>query len=276
MEKSLVPSQPTALANVTATDGPFTGIDFNDVLIPKILMAQNTSAVVSDGMPPGTLYRSTTLEPLTKKLGDQLQFTVLSTWKSWRVSELGAKPKLRRREPFSARNQNADLEWTEDGKLMRRDRELNFYVLLVSDLQRAIKAKASGDNEDPLSVPFPCVLSFTRTSYPAGRTLVTHCTMAGNIDKPFYFWSYSLGVEKVSNDRGTFFTTTVGRKYDRKTEPLEREIAGALAKKMATTAVLNIDETEEEFDVGSMTATSKPMQATQHADQYDKDIAQTF
>jgi hypothetical protein len=186
------------------------GVDIKDLVIPKILLMQGTSEMVGDGAAVlGDVINSLTSEKLGG-FASKVEIIPLKAYKTWTIYDVSSKnPQYLRTEPLN--EHNAGLPWddTENGKAIRRDNTLNYFVLLR-------KEAASGE-------AFPCVLSLKRTSYQAGKTLATHLVKMRMFGKMPYSRSFMLGVDKVKAETNTYgvFNITLG------TDTNESEIAQA-------------------------------------------------
>jgi hypothetical protein len=260
----LVTAKPGA---VTVASGGGAVMDATDILIPKLLMAQALSEVVSQGsVAQGSIYKSTTGEVLAAR-DKSISFLPLLSWKTWRVSEVtGTKPEFARREPMT--DPNVPLEWQENGKAMRRDREMNFYILLPSDIEREAKALAAlektGELPSPDDALLPCVITFTRTSYGAGKVLATHFAKAGHFNLPPYVSVLGLSLAQEKNDFGTFYRWEVTSKTERPTTALERHAAEKWCATLRH-AEVRVDEAED------IPVPEAPVDAG-----FAADVAQTF
>lgn len=226
--------------------------DREDIMIPKLLLMQGLSKLVAEGtVGQGEIVRSTTGKSLAKK-GESVSFIPLATFKTWVVEEkIGPKYEFRRTEPMTAANKDLPLEFVEGANSWRRSRCLNFYVLLPQDIARevsALKAAASGELPDPEDCLLPCVLSFRRTSYPAGKILITHFAKADQFKVPPAVSVFKLSSDVVKNDLGTFQVLAVAP--DRKTTIEELTVCKKWHDTLQT-ANIKIDESDvEEVPVG--------------------------
>lgn len=185
------------------------GIDASDVVLPRLLLMQGLSELVQEGKTKsGDIIRSTTGEVLG---GAQkgVEIIPISSFKTWKLLEIvGKKYEYRGIEPLTAENTNAPLEFLRDGKTWRRDRVLNFYVLLPGDIAKEAaamkKIQTTGEFPDPRDALFPCVLSFARTSYGAGKDLASHFIRAASFNMPPACSRFSLSSKVEKNDLGTF------------------------------------------------------------------------
>jgi hypothetical protein len=184
------------------------GVDAGDVLIPRILLMQGLSKLVSAGeCKPGDIVRSTTKEALAQK-GGAVEIIPLTSWKTWTIFDCsGKKPEFRSIEPITSDNANAPLEYMIEGKPWRRDKTLNFYVLLPSDVakeQKAHEAIARGEYPDTDDVLFPCAISFSRSAYNTGKELATHFMKAQSFNITPASRVFKLGSRVVTNDQGSW------------------------------------------------------------------------
>jgi hypothetical protein len=215
--KAIAKAQTTAVAAPLATQAwGSDGIDKSDILIPKLLIMQGLSQFVSDQKASiGDIVRSTTGEILAdgKKKGS-VEFIPLTSFKTWiKEEKVGNKFEYRGQEPMTASNSTEPTEWTENGTEWRRNRCLNFYVLLPGDIARDRAARKkladTGDFPDTDDVLLPCVLSFRRTSYSAGKTLITHFAKAEHMGVPPAVSIFKLFSKIEKNDQGTFQVAVV-------------------------------------------------------------------
>lgn len=203
------------------------GASTEDLLVPRILLAQGLSKYVTAGKAAiGDIVRSTDHAVLAKR-GETVEFIPLGTFKQWRImANVGGKWKFKRIEPVTPENINSDWEWEENGELYRRDNVLNFYVILPEDLSKETKARealAKGELPDPDDVVLPYTLSFTRTSYTTGKMLSTHFQKAKHLGVPPAITVFNLSTTIETNDDGSFTVAHVEK--SRKTEANELAFA---------------------------------------------------
>jgi hypothetical protein len=198
MNQELVNSETTQI--VPQSSWGSEGVDRGDVLIPKLLLQQALSKFVVDGKAKaGDLVDSLTGEVLGDKNTPVEVIPFLMT-KSFRIMELeGNKYEYRRIEPITPENTDSALEYEEGGKKFRRDRCLNFFLLLAN---QAGQADA-----------FPYAVTFTRTSLTAGKLLATHFAKMAMLKAPPASKTLNLSCSMVKNDLGSFyvFGVTSGR-----------------------------------------------------------------
>lgn len=211
MTKEIAKKESTALATPMQNQSwGSENIDASDVVIPKLLLMQGQSEYVAEGKAKlGDIVRSTTGEVLgDSKKG--VEIIPIMSFKTWTILEkIGGKFEFRSVEPITADNVNEPLEWSVGNSVWRRDRCLNFYVLLPSDIKREAaaleKLKKTGAFPDPKDALLPCVLSFRRTSYTAGKALSTHFLQAASFNRPPAVSIFSLSSKMEKNDLGTFY-----------------------------------------------------------------------
>lgn len=184
------------------------GITTQEITIPKMLVMQGLSKFVADGEAAvGQIRDSLTGELLGGQVNAKEEKAVnvipFYSFRTWVVSRLnGEKWEYARQEPITALNENLALEDIENGTRIRRDKVLNFYVMRPEDV-------ANGS-------AFPYLLSFRRTSTPAGKNLSTYIFKSGMVKtkefpngKPPAATVFSLTVEKQENDKGKFFVPKI-------------------------------------------------------------------
>lgn len=249
------------------------GVAQSDILIPKLLLMQPLSKLVADGKAaPGDIVRSTDGHKLCDKAGS-IEVIAFSTTKTYVISEkVKEKYEFRGIEPVTAENVDAPLEYMVDGKQHRRDRSLNFFALLPSDIEKerkALKAIAdSGEMPDTDDVLLPIAMSFRRTSYGVGKFFATHFAKAGSFNLPPAVKVFKLGSKLEKNDLGTFYVYTV--EAVRKSTP--EEIA-ACAKWYGQfqKATVTIDESDERGAPAADGAAPVPDDK-----EFEKEVARTF
>jgi len=218
--KAVVKKEPAELSNEVLAAWGTENIDASDILIPRILLMQGLSEYVADDKAQmGDIVLSTTGEKVGGK-DKPMSFIPICHSKAWVLSEkVGQKYEFRGTEPLTPSNNELPLEFQTQGIMWRRDRCLNFYVVLPEHIQRekmAIEKASKGELPDPNDALLPCVLSFRRTSYGTGKELVTHFSKCAHFKLPPAVSMFNLTSEKQSNDQGTFyiFKLALGGKSD--------------------------------------------------------------
>lgn len=226
MSKDLVKAKTTAVAVPENLKGSWgsEGVDSSDILIPRLLLMQPISERVGEGVAQaGDIIKSTTGEVLAPK-GKTMEFIPIKTFKTWNIKKLvNGKYEFADVVPFTAANANADLEWIEGAFQYRRDRSINFYVLIPSEIKReedAFAKMAKGGIPDTNDCLIPALLSFTRTSMPAGKVLATHFKMAQHFDCSPAVATFSLTSTFTKNDKGNYYVFEAVKNRDTSMEEL--------------------------------------------------------
>lgn len=213
-EIAVVEDNSAALAAIENEKGwDFEG-DPNDILVPRILIAQATSEAVGAGkVTPGSLFRSTNFETLAKN-GEPVKIIPLYMHKTWIVShKIGERFEFLRIEPCTAQNANLDWTWEEGGSQFKREQSLNFFCLLPADVaaeQEMLRAaREDGEIPDLDKALLPVVVSFKSTSYKSGKTLATHFGKASNYKLPAFINTFEISTEYHNNDKGRYYTLNV-------------------------------------------------------------------
>jgi hypothetical protein len=213
-EVAVVEQPQSSLPQVGATPIDMQGFDRSDVIIPRILLMQGMSELVSSGeFKMGDLVNMLTNE----KLGDLKTplevIPVAALPKTVVVSERAPKKQrfdyvktqtqtefLRDKygEEALAKNSEDDLmkrtqleETQEDGMIHRYDKCLNFYVLLASDVAK--------------DEAFPLVVTFRRTSYAAGKQLATHFIKQAMLRQAPHSKTLKLAPTTDTNEEGVTY-----------------------------------------------------------------------
>lgn len=168
----------------------------SDVRIPKILLMQGLSELVSEEKASmGDFVNSITGD----KLGDvktPIEFIPIHMWKDWTISEeLSGKFEYKERVPFTAQNANWEREYVVDGVKHRRDLNLNFLVMLKSDVGQ--------------SGALPYVITFRRMSSNCGKDLATFLQKAAMQKKAAPYYTIKMGGKMQKNDKGSFYVPTI-------------------------------------------------------------------
>ena len=166
-------------------------IDNKDVYIPRINLAQALSEVVSEGtgVKPGDFY-----DTISRKKIENVEIVLFKFFKTWQVLKKVAgknKPEYIETVPFTVENSN--WSWSE-GDIIR-NLTFNFYVLLAKD-GKIINST-------------PYLMTFSRTSLNAGKTITTKLTELRSKNLPIAGITFIIGSELKKNDNGKYYVTTV-------------------------------------------------------------------
>lgn len=186
-----------ALAIGADVDGAWGGEDISntDIIIPKILLMQPMSELVTDGIAKIGEFRDSL--NTARVLGDEkapVEVVVFGTFRTWMTFKDGEYLNTIARD---ASNEALPREEIEEGSgaAITRTQILNAYCLMPKDI-------ASGE-------AFPFVLSFKSTSYTAGKALMTHIKKLQMFKKPSAAKVFLVSCHKETNDKGTFFVPDI-------------------------------------------------------------------
>lgn len=183
------------------------GLTQRDIVIPKILAMQGLSKLVTSGQAKFGEFRDSLNGVVLGEIGKQaIEFVPFLLEKVWIVFEDKNPPgsqqtnyKFTKVEPLTAENENWPYEEVINGVKIRRDRTMNFYVLLPGEIEKG--------------GAIPYILSFRRTSARAGQKLATTMFMKNlKAGKTPASMVLELHGEKQQNDKGTFVVLDVKEK----------------------------------------------------------------
>ena len=164
-------------------------IDNEDIIIPKILMMQGMSKLVTEGKAKlGDMVDSLTSEVLGD-VNNAIEFIPFKTFKTWIIFH---DEEYKETVPLTPANKGWPIEDTVDGVDIRRDKVFNVYCLLPEQIEK-------GDF-------LPYVLSFRRTSYYTGRKLATAFARLKMYKKPAFAKVFKLTANKQQKDKHTYFS----------------------------------------------------------------------
>lgn len=214
---------PGALAahdpSLTSGWGGMEGVDPADVLIPRVLIMQPISELVTEAKAQaGALVRSTTGEFLGGKKGQDdvfMPFVPLFIQKIWVVMEyVGQKSEFRRTEPYTAQNAQAPWTWQENGAKWERNQANNLFALLPGDIAKETAARRklaeTGELPDAEDALIPVVIQFTRSSFKVGKEVATHFAKSAAFGVPAAASTLSLYTELVKGEKGSYYIYKMG------------------------------------------------------------------
>lgn len=196
MNTELVTKQTTALADMPLPQGSWgaENTTATDLVIPKLLIMQGLSDFVTDEKLQARQgeIRDSLEGRLLAKVGEPLKVIPFFFYNTWvEFEERNGKFEFTGITPRDHTNELAPQDWEEAGKKKRRDRTINCYVLLESEL---------GGGEF-----LPYLLSFSRTGFKTGKKLVTLVEKLKQFNLAPAHRVFELSAAKVSNDKGTWF-----------------------------------------------------------------------
>ena len=197
---------------IDAAWGEAPTLSAQDILIPKILAMQGLSDFVTDGEAKFGEFRDSVTKELLGSIDKPVEVIPFKMEKVWiEYTKKGDKFEFAGVVPITPANEGLELEFTKDGKECRRDRCMNFYVLLASETEKA--------------GALPKIVSFRRTSSRAGKQLATMMYVTNrNAGLSPAGKVVALGGSKESNDKGTYVILNITEKE----ETTEAQVAVAL------------------------------------------------
>lgn len=167
------------------------GISSEDLVIPRLMLMQNTSEYVGDDKAElGDIVDSQSIDVIGG-INKPVEIVPLKMYKTWRVYDMSSKqPKFKRQEPVTAANAELKWEFIEDGVPHRRVFHMNFFVLRKDELDQGMS--------------FPAVISFKSTSLNAGKQLATAMFKLHHLGLPAFSQSQMLTVKKEKKDTNTY------------------------------------------------------------------------
>lgn len=195
MSTEMQSSNSTAM---TTGDSFGEGLSQDDLMIPKLHLVQDMSKYYKDaGLKVGEIVNSLTMEPVAAP-GTALEIIPLKLAQFWGEVPVKRGTGIRaRRYPITPDNVNAT--WgafvDEEGLQRRRRKEHDWLCLLPSDPEG-----------------LPVSITFRDTSFTAAKKLNTFALLSKKLGKPAFHTSYDLFSKETTNDQGTFFVFTIGKK----------------------------------------------------------------
>lgn len=258
MERSKSSSKEVAVVEQTTkavaiTDVPDWGGDVylgaQDIIIPKLLIMQPTSDMVTEGNAVMGEFRDSVSKEKLGSIADPIKFIPFHVEKVWDILEQqdDEQYKWRRSEPLIEDpikpGYNDNLKWTdiENGINIKRVRRMNFYVMLASQLQEGN------------AVPY--VLAFRSTGYREGKKVFTQMYMrnrrAGLTPAAY---SFELSGVRQKNEKGAFIVPSVS--MGAATEAAH--VAECLEwYKLIKKGTVKVDETNEEETISAVEVMSE-------------------
>jgi methyl coenzyme M reductase subunit D len=161
-------------------------VDAQDIIIPKIQLAQQLSQAVKDGEAKAGDFINSLDKTVLASKGESIEMVVMQSYKVWRVFEImkGKKEYVETIDYIG--NENLPIDEEVDGKLIHRDRVQAFYVLLINEIKEGLA--------------FPYIVDFTRSSARAGKQLQTYFAKMRSVGIPSFGKVFSLTSKYVQDD----------------------------------------------------------------------------
>jgi hypothetical protein len=187
----------------------------SSILVPRLHMMQGLSELVSEGKAHvGDIMKLPNNTVVAKK-GANVEFIPLVLHESWLLEEkVGNKFEYRGREARDVSNDDRPWEYTNKGTEWRRSKVIECFVLLVNEISeeaKELEKAKKGGFADPDKALMPCVLTFQRTNYNAGRELSTFFANCKRFSAPLYCKIFNLSTVSTTNDKGTFATYAIAK-----------------------------------------------------------------
>jgi hypothetical protein len=225
MENAIALKEATPLATQSVLEKM--GISMNDIIIPRLMLMQNTSEAVGAGSAKlGDIVSSLTEEVLGG-IDKPVSFIPISTFKTWMVYDIsGASPKFVRSEPSTKANEGRPWEAMENGLPHRYNHVINCLALLRKDCAT--------------EEAFPVLISFKRTSFTAGRAFLTQLLKQQLLRRENWAKAYWLNTAKTKNETNYYAVLNVTP--DSATTIAEQEMALMWAGMLSNTSTYKLDE----------------------------------
>ena len=184
------------LVQYDANWGAGQDLDKSDLVLPKIMLMQAMSDLVSEGKAkPGDFINSVD----GTVLGSKDKGVEVIIFRANKIIQVYNGDEYVRTEPFTAETQSLLYDKSE-GPDFRKNVVMNFSVLLPKDVKDGSA--------------FPMILSFKRTSLGAGKKLATLLIRLQMMKKPSAAKVFKISAEQQENDKGKFFTMNVAEGRD--------------------------------------------------------------
>lgn len=232
--------------------GASENIDAEDIVIPKVHLAQALTPEVSSGVVKAGQYMNS-IEKTS--LGEALDMFVIGKVKLWQFYYEVKQGKKTTKEYLGT------IEHTPFNK------DLSERAYIPEELQK--KAEEKGVNEDMLLKPdkilrfsvllleevlggfaFPYFVDFKRTSYPAGKQLESIFAKMRSVNLPSYAKVFNLNSEFVSNDYDYYVKkVSLGRNISKEELPAVEKWLRELSDNKAKYKADESDVNEESYTV---------------------------
>lgn len=167
-------------------------VDSKDLLVPKILVMQGLSQLVADGSANVGQIRESLGGTLLGGKEKPVELIAFSSFRTWVCFEkINDKDEYTGTMPITPENEGLPINEIVNGLEVRRDKCLNFYVLVADEVKSGMA--------------FPYVVSFRRTSAQAGKKLSTFAAKFKAFGKPMACKTMMLKAVPIENDKGKFF-----------------------------------------------------------------------
>jgi hypothetical protein len=192
--------------NEIVTRGLEEDIDNSDLIIPRAKLMQAMSPEVQEGKAkPGKIINSITMEELPEEFIPVFKFTNWMRFNPRKKDDVNFNPDYapgdilwRSNDPHDPRVIQ-EGQWGPNNEAPVATKFLNFFSYFPG-------------------VPMPVVISFSKTSFKAGKQLLTLCKFLGG---DIFSKKYYLGTVKITNDMGSFFIYSIAPRGNAKKEDIK-------------------------------------------------------
>lgn len=227
MTKEVAKTTGTEVAAPVSTGRFSSKVDASDIMIPKILLMQAISALVSDEKAKaGDMVHSLDEIVIGSKETKPIEFVVLDMYKTMITFENGDYIKT---EPLTAENKDLPWEETVGNTLVKRQTCQNYYVIKTDDVENM--------------TVFPHVITFKSTSFRAAKKLATKLVMIEEFGAECYEKTFKLVAKQEENDKGKFYVFDV--LDGRRSTDAEKQQAAKWIERLGKSTV-KVHEAEED------------------------------
>lgn len=232
--------------------GASENIDAEDIVIPKVHLAQALTPEVSSGVVKAGQYMNS-IEKTS--LGEALDMFVIGKVKLWQFYYEVKQGKKTTKEylgtiehtPFNKDlserayipeelQKKAEEKGVDEDMLLKPDKILRFSVLLLEEVLGGFA--------------FPYFVDFKRTSYPAGKQLESIFAKMRSVNLPSYAKVFNLNSEFVSNDYDYYVKkVSLGRNISKEELPAVEKWLRELSDNKAKYKADESDVNEESYTV---------------------------
>jgi len=161
-------------------------VDSSDILIPKILLMQPTSDMVTDGVATIGDFRNSVTKEKMGTIVEPFEFVPFYHTKTWDIHDPNDNNKWLRSEEFNAGDESLAWEFKEDGRDLKRVKRVDLYGFIPSEVEKGRD--------------LPVILSFKSTSYREVTKILTEMKLNASKKKLPWATYFNIGGEKIKNE----------------------------------------------------------------------------
>lgn len=261
MEAGLVEApQGANLPAVESLESVRSSIEAKDVSISTLFLLQKTSPMIDEDpdLKPGMIIDTVSKKPVGHPT-EGLMFIPLKHTKDWVIMKHDPETdqyKWHGFEDYTPDNANLPWNWEEGTEKFRRDERISFFCLLPDQLDGGSALDDDGE-WNPESVVLPVRICFKRTSFAAGKVLLTWFARVEEgrekgYDVPYYHSVFNLKPRLEKNKANQSYQVFEVERVC-KTPAEQKEACASWTKRMSEQQI-EIDESVE------TEATGQPIQ----------------